>query len=116
LAASLRGGNEVPHVDSQATATATFTLNGDAGRVCWTFSAMMNFEGKRLFAHIHSARAGHAGNIVVPLGARFARHGCVLGIKAQVIGAISGHPSAYYVNIHTKKYPNGAARGQLRRA
>jgi hypothetical protein len=30
-----------------------------------------------------------------------------------VVAAILKTPGAYYVNIHTKKYPDGAIRGQL---
>ena len=31
----------------------------------------------------------------------------------SLITAIAKSPSAYYVNIHTIKYPAGAIRGQL---
>jgi hypothetical protein len=31
----------------------------------------------------------------------------------KTIEAIESHPNAYYVNVHTAKYPNGAIRGQL---
>jgi len=30
-----------------------------------------------------------------------------------VLKEIMGNPSAYYVNVHTAEFPNGALRGQL---
>jgi hypothetical protein len=69
---------------------------------------------KPTFAHIHAGAKGTPGNIVVPLstGVTFKRKGCVHA-SAAVIRAIAKHPHSYYVNIHSKKYPNGAVRSQL---
>ena len=55
------------------------------------------------------------GPVVIPLGARFAKTGCVTGLTARAINAIVQAPGGYYVNVHTKKYLDGAIRGQLHR-
>jgi hypothetical protein len=39
--------------------------------------------------------------------------GCVQVPKKTLV-AVGTNPRAYYVNVHTKKYRNGAIRGQLR--
>jgi CHRD domain len=36
-------------------------------------------------------------------------------VDATLLGQIFANPGAYYVNIHTGDFPNGAARGQLQR-
>ncbi len=68
--------------------------------------------GKPSAAHIHRAPASKAGPVVVPLGAAYKAKGCTSAAK-KTIEAIESHPNAYYVNVHTAKYPNGAIRGQL---
>jgi hypothetical protein len=40
--------------------------------------------------------------------------GCVSAPKATV-RPTPRHPGRYYVNVHTAKFPAGAARGQLHR-
>jgi hypothetical protein len=65
-------------------------------------------------AHIHKGKPGVAGPVVVPLGAAFRKSGCTTA-RAAVTAAIVRTPGAYYVNIHTAKYPAGAIRGQLAR-
>ena len=67
---------------------------------------------KPLASHIHKGAAGTAGPVVVPLGAAYKAKGCTKA-PAKVVAAIEEHPSSYYVNIHTTKYPAGAIRGQL---
>jgi hypothetical protein len=32
------------------------------------------------------------------------------------VKALEANPKSYYVNVHTKRYPSGAIRGQLRSA
>jgi len=56
--------------------------------------------------------AGKAGPIVVALGGHYKAKGCTSAPK-KTIEAIESNPNAYYVNVHTAKYPNGAIRGQL---
>jgi hypothetical protein len=39
--------------------------------------------------------------------------GCVQDVDAETIAGITADPAAYYVNIHTEQFPDGAVRGQL---
>jgi hypothetical protein len=89
------------------------SLHGKSLKVCWRFSSLHGFS-HATFAHIHLGSAGTAGNIVLPLstGQKFLHRGCV-PTTAAVITAIERNPHGYYVNIHSRKYPNGAVRSQL---
>jgi hypothetical protein len=108
LEAKLSGRTEVPKAGT-ATGEAYVQITGT--KVCWQFKDLKGLAGAAA-AHIHKAPAGKAGPVVVPLGAAFKAKGCT-SATAATAKAILAHPSAYYVNIHTKKYPAGAARGQL---
>jgi hypothetical protein len=68
---------------------------------------------KTLSAHVHKAPPGKVGPVVIPLGARFVTKGCVI-VPKRSLKAVETNPRAYYVNVHTKRYLNGAIRGQLR--
>lgn len=111
LNASLRGSAEVHKGSPTGRGTAVVRLYASAGKACWTLS--VRALDKTLSAHVHKARAGKEGPVVIPLGARFAAKGCVTGLKATTINAIVRNPRAYYVNVHTRKYLDGAIRGQL---
>ena len=111
VAAKLTGGVEVPKGAPNGHGIVNLTLDGAKGRVCWTFEGVTGI-GKALAAHIHKAPAGKAGPVVVPLGAAYKAKGCTTAAKA-VVTAIEASPNAYYVNVHTAKYPAGAIRGQL---
>ena len=108
LEAKLAGKNEVPKAGS-ATGEAYVQITG--AKVCWQFEHLKGTSGAAA-AHIHKAPAGRAGPVLVPLAAAFKAKGCTTA-PAAVTAAIAAHPSAYCVNIHTKKYPAGALRGQL---
>ena len=108
--ATLVGANEVPKGSPTGRGTATIDLV--PGKVCWalTFKGI----GTPAAAHIHKGKAGTAGPVVVPLGGAFKANGCTAA-SAALVKAIAKTPGAYYVNIHTAKYPAGAIRGQLHR-
>ncbi len=108
----LLGSNEVPKGAPKGSGKAVITLNHATGKVCWTFSAIKGIS-KVNASHIHKAPKGKSGPVVVAFftGALKLK-GCVKASKS-LISAIDKTPTAYYVNIHTAKYPAGAIRGQL---
>ena len=115
--AKLTGGSEVPAGDPSASGTALFRLNPAEGLVC--FHVVVTGESQPIIAmHIHQAPAGSAGPVVVPLitptpsGSAQQSKGCVAAAPA-LIRQIMASPAQFYVNVHTKTFPAGAARGQL---
>jgi hypothetical protein len=108
LEARMSGKNEVPKAGG-ASGEAYVQITGT--KVCWQFKDLHGFSGATA-SHIHKGAAGKAGPVLVPLGAGFKRTGCTTA-PAAVARAISAKPGAYYVNIHTPKFPAGALRGQL---
>jgi hypothetical protein len=111
VATKLLGSAEVPKGAPAGRGIVNLTLDGAKGRVCWTFEGIKGID-RALAAHIHKAPAGKPGPIVVPLGGAYKAKGCTTAAKA-VVSAIEAKPGAYYVNVHTAKYPAGAIRGQL---
>jgi hypothetical protein len=112
LTTTMLGSKEVPKGAPKGSGKAVITLNASKGTVCWTFSSVKGLD-KVTASHIHKAPAGKSGNVVVPFFAGTLKtKGCVKAAKS-LITAIAKSPSAYYVNIHTVKYPAGAIRGQL---
>ena len=110
LGAKLTGKHEVPKGLPVGHGIVNLNLKASSGKVCWTFQ-IVGLPGAAS-AHIHRAPAGKSGPIVVPLGGRYKAKGCTSAPK-KTIEAIESSPNAYYVNVHTAKYPNGAIRGQL---
>jgi len=108
LEAKLAGKNEVLKAGS-GSGEAYIQITGT--KVCWQFKDLKGVAGATA-SHIHKGNAGVSGPVVVPLGAAFKKTGCTTA-PASLAKAIAAHPSQYYVNIHTPKYPGGAARGQL---
>ena len=106
---ALAGKYEVPKGAPAGKGTATITISGR--KVCWAFTRLTGISHETA-AHIHKGAAGKAGPIVVPLGGAFKFKGCTT-TTAALAKAIAAHPGAYYVNIHTVKYPAGAIRSQL---
>jgi CHRD domain len=111
LSARLSGTHEVPKAAASGHGIVNLTLNASKHSVCWAFEGITGI-GKPLVAHIHKAPVGKSGPVVVPLGGAYKAKGCTTVMK-KVIDAIESNPNAYYVNVHTAKYPNGAIRGQL---
>jgi len=108
--ATLSGGAEVLKGAPNGSGTAVVRLNTNAGKACWTLT--VKGIGRPLSAHVHRGPVGAVGPVVIPLGGRFESKGCVLAPPTS-IAAVAKNPDAYYVNVHTSKFLNGAIRGQL---
>jgi CHRD domain len=68
-------------------------------------------------AHIHRGGKNVAGPVVQELeapaaGDPGASSACVR-LSRSLARDLREHPTRYYVNVHTPKFPNGAVRGQL---
>jgi CHRD domain len=116
LRATLSGAKEAPTKgDPNGRGKARITLNARSGRVCYRIS--LRGIGTVTAGHIHVGRAGKAGDVVVPLFAKATKRprGCAPGRYRSEVRDILEHPGRFYVNVHNARYPNGAARGQLRR-
>ena len=110
VAATLSGGAETGKGSPTGSGTARVTLNVATRRACWTLT--VKGIDKPLSAHIHKGQPDMTGPVVIPLGDVFKPKGCVL-MRKKELTEVSEDPGAYYVNVHTKKYLNGAIRGQL---
>jgi hypothetical protein len=104
-------GNAEPTGGAAATGAATLTLSAAKHRVCWTFRAMTGLDTPTA-AHIQLGAARTDGPVIVPLGAIYRRHGCQ-PTPTNAIAAIEHHPRNYYINLGSRKHPNGAIRAQL---
>jgi hypothetical protein len=122
LEARLSGDKEVgTQGDPNGRGAAVITTQWNKRRVC--FALTWRGLGAVVAAHIHAGTRTIAGDVVVPLyvGPELPKNvrsigGCVKDVGRKLIGRINRNPQRYYVNIHTKGLPDGAIRGQLRRA
>ncbi len=121
--ARLTGANEVPVGDTDGVGAAAVTfdiINGTpltGAEVCWDLS-YSGLTGTPSAAHIHSGAAGVNGPVLInlftpiyALGASSAT-GCI-NADPTLVQSILDNPAAFYVNIHTTDFANGAIRGQL---
>jgi hypothetical protein len=113
--ATLTGAQEVGGGDQDGSGRAEISISDNFGQICWDLNDISGI-GPITAAHIHVGAAGTNGPPVFTL--RPANEG---GYKGCADGAewtqdrILDNPQAFYVNVHTAQYPNGAIRGQLRR-
>jgi len=113
LHATLNAGQEIPkQAVKVAGATGTFTATMTAkGKITWKLT-YKGTSGPVMAAHIHMAKVGKAGNVIVPLcGPCHSGQTGVGHATATQVKAIESHGT--YVNLHTAKNPNGEIRGQV---
>lgn len=128
LFAVLNGGNECNNaapplcrqgdLDGYGSATIIFPTGTS---LCYAV-VVDNVIGVQA-AHIHRGVAGInssppvVGFPLAPInpsnGDPGTASGCVNGVAAALITQIRSSPSAFYVNVHSAAFPNGAVRGQL---
>ena len=100
-----------------ASGTAEITIDDATNEVCYALTIDGLGQGDVVtMAHIHEGEAGVAGDVAVALFTEPPTGdmtGCVQDVDPATVAAITGDPAAFYVNIHTEQFPNGAVRGQL---
>jgi hypothetical protein len=111
----MAGGQEVPKGSPTGSGLFKYQLKpGKKGKGLFCYSVSWSKIDTPNASHIHKGPKGKAGNVVIPLftAAPGKHSGCVTTTNS-LLAAIKKTPSAYYVNVHTAKYPGGAIRGQL---
>lgn len=111
--ASLTGAQEPGGGDPDGAGKAEVSISDNFGQICYDLNDIRGI-GPITAAHIHRGAPGVNGPVVFTL--KPANEG---GYKGCSGGAewtqdrIENNPDAFYVNVHTAEYPNGAIRGQL---
>ena len=110
--AALTGASEVPPGDADGAGMARIAINDSTNQVC-TDLEVRNINAVTA-AHIHEGRAGVNGPPVITLDAPDDNDSddCDT-VPDALVDRIRRDPSAFYVNVHTADYPNGAIRGQI---
>lgn len=98
--------------NSPGTGDATVYVNPD-NTVC-TVLRVANLTTPVTGAHIHVGPPTEAGPIVVPLTSptNGFSYTCTT-VSATLANQLRTNPGAYYVNVHTTRFPGGEIRGQL---
>ena len=124
--ATLNGKSERPDpTKSKATGTATFTIAANGKSISYTLKAT-KLSGSPQAAHVHFGKVGKAGPVIINIcpkpcsvpksgkltSKQFARQPGVANFAAAVKVIKAGNA---YVNIHTKKFPAGEIRGQIKK-
>jgi CHRD domain len=110
VSTGLTSAASVPKGPPHASGRAVIELSTKSRQACWSIS--VSGVQKLLSAHVRKAPPGKVGPVVLPLGATFAKTGCVFA-PLQSIRAVIRNPRAYYVDVLARNYLNGALRGQL---
>ena len=117
LRAVLGAHQEIPkQVVATPAATGRFTatlsdINETRSRLSWRLT-FAHLSGPAVAAHIHRGARGVSGPIVIPLCGPCSpgAHGSVV-VREPLAGSLD--EGGMYVNVHTKKNPEGEIRGQL---
>ena len=110
ISAKLTPGAVSPKSKAKASGSIVVTLDAKDGKACWTIA--VKGVSSLYSAHVHRGHAGKNGPVVLPLGDKFARKGCVFA-PSRAIAAVARSPKSYYVDVHSRAFVDGAIRGQL---
>jgi CHRD domain len=94
-------------------ANAAIEISSDGSRLCYRYETrdLVKSGDEGTAAHIHSGEEGVAGPVVVDFIS--GNEACIEGVSESILRRISDAPANFYVDIHSKRYPDGVARGQL---
>jgi CHRD domain len=111
--AQLSGSAERPGPgDPDGTGMARIAINDATNRVCTDLEVRM--IGMVTAAHIHRGGPEVPGPVVITLDPPDDNDAddCDTADDA-LVDEIRANPAAFYVNVHTADYPDGAIRGQI---
>ena len=125
--ATLSGKSEEPTTNSKAKGSATFTVASNGKSIKYSIKAS-GLSGAVQAAHIHFGKPGKAGPVVVNIcpkpctlpksgtltSKQFAKAPPQVKTFADAVKALKKGQA--YVNLHTKKYPAGEIRGNIKKA
>jgi CHRD domain len=100
--------------DGLGAVSITVVTKAGASAICYAITTR-NLALPAIEAHIHKGNAGFNGPVVVPFNPpdlTGTTSGCS-PVTRQLALDIQNNPQAYYVNIHTPDFQEGAVRGQL---
>lgn len=112
--ASLDGSQSVPPAISNGTGTAWAVLDVSTKTLTYRVT-YANLDSTFTDAHFHLGAAGADGPVVEPITSSFVGNtgaGTWMDIPDTLITAMM--KGDIYINIHSKKYPAGEIRGQLK--
>jgi hypothetical protein len=116
----LTGKAAKPRGEAAGIGSVTICVDRAAGSISFGFDQLF-LSVKPTAGHIHRGAAGVTGPVVFPFEAPgpidplvgdVQWYGTAKASKATIAALVSS-PAKHYVNVHTKKHPNGAVRGQL---
>jgi hypothetical protein len=134
LRASIRGTNEVPPINTDATGSFKATIQSD-GTITFT-ETFANLSSNLVVSHIHFAPKHVAGGVMIFLCGGDTQPACPAATSGTITGTISAanvvgpagqgitagdlasalraiNQNLGYVNLHTTKFPGGEIRGQV---
>jgi hypothetical protein len=107
--ADLKGTSEVPPADSAGSGSGDITVDTATKKLTYTVTSS-GLSGDATAAHFHGPAApGENAGPVVDISAAIASGSA--DITAQHLADLQA--GKWYLNIHTKKFPDGEIRGQL---
>jgi CHRD domain len=119
LFAAMNGQNEIANGDRGAgdrNGGGSFSAVIDGRELCYGLT-VRDIEDP-VQAHIHRGGPNTNGGIVVPLrslpvsGDPGSSAGCAT-LSRRLVRQMRSDPEAFYVNVHTAAFPDGAIRGQM---
>jgi hypothetical protein len=118
LESKLSGKKEIPGPgDTDAKGVGAFKVNVPKQKFC--FAVEYSDMEDATAGHIHKGDKANAGPVKIPLFEETTpspAEGCVRNVRERLLKKIAKNPEEWYVNLHNEEFPDGAIRGQLKRA
>jgi hypothetical protein len=109
----LTGLDEVPGPGAiDGSGNANIVVDPDGTEVCYTLR--VSEIGEVTGVHIHEGRNGTAGPIAVTLKDPDPETSTCVETTNSIITGLTSGDRAFYINVHTEEFPDGAIRAQLK--